>query len=251
MCSITTDAAGKIPVEVRIQPVVVNFFLDARHRTSSLLSKGLFSALSALGLTLDWHSAAQSRLSRRYHTVAGVQLDEELFFATYGESDAGAARGQLAGLQETKSRSIANGQYVGVQGHDVVFFANTVVGTDRSMFLTLHNSLEYPVLVRLADIGNTELIRDVLLATLGPEAIHIAPSAVREAVLAPNGHVQLGPLVFHPTTEGMFSHHFLIMNNYTGLEVVTVAGRAIQQPLLLRDATGVMKTVAVSITAHS
>ena len=119
------------------------------------------------------------------------------------------------------------------------------------MFLTLHNSLEYPVLVRLADIGNTELIRDVLLATLGPEAIHIAPSAVREAVLAPNGHVQLGPLVFHPTTEGMFSHHFLIMNNYTGLEVVTVAGRAIQQPLLLRDATGVMKTVAVSITAHS
>ena len=235
-------------MEVRIQPVVVNFFLDARHRTTALLSKGLFGALSALGFALDWHSAAQNRMSRRYHTVPGVQLDEELFFAAYG--DPGAARRQLADLQESKSRSIANGQYVSVQGRDVVLFANTVVGTERLLFLTLHNPLEYPVLLRLTDVGSAgsmgDVLSDGLLPTNGSACIRVATEAAREAVLAPNGHALLGPLVFRPTAEGTFSHHFVVMNNYTGLEVVTVAGRAIEQPLLLRDAAGTMKTVGVT-----
>ena len=241
--SITTDAAGKIPVEVRIQPVVVNFFLDARHRTSGLLSKGLFTALTSLGFALDWHSAVQSRLSRRYHVVEGVQLDEELFFASYGEAGAEASRRQLADLQETKSRSIANGQYVNVQGHDVVFFANTVIGTERAMFLTLHNALEYPVLMRLTEVG--DVLPEGLLPTNGSACIRVAAEAVREAVLAPNGHALLGPLLFRPNAEGTFSRHFAIMNNYTGVEVATVAGRSIQQPLLLRDAAGAMKAVVM------
>lgn len=80
----------------------------------------------------------------------------------------------------------------------------------------------------------------------GPLASCVATEAAREAVLAPNGHALLGPLVFKPTTEGTFSHHFVVMNNYTGLEVVTVAGRAIEQPLLLRDVAGTMKTVGVT-----
>ena len=225
--------------------MVVNFFLDARHRTTALLSKGLFGALSALGFALDWHSAAQSRVSRRYHTVPGVQL----FFAAYG--DPGAARRQLADLQESKSRSIANGQYVSVQGRDVVFFANTVVGTERLLFLTLHNPLEYPVLLRLTDAGSMgDVLSDGLLPTNGSACIRVATEAAREAVLAPNGHALLGPLVFRPTAEGTFSHHFVVMNNYTGLEVVTVAGRSIEQPLLLRDAAGTMKTVAVTARAE-
>ena len=34
------------------------------------------------------------------------------------------------------------------------------------------------------------------------------------------------------------------MNNYTGLEMLLVAGKAINQPILLRDATGVVKVAA-------
>ena len=91
-----------------------------------------------------------------------------------------------------------------------------------------------------------DVLSDGLLPTNGSACIRVATEAAREAVLAPNGHALLGPLVFRPTTEGTFSHHFVVMNNYTGLEVVTVAGRAIEQPLLLRDAAGTMKTVGVT-----
>ena len=142
-------------MEVRIQPVGGNFFLDARHRTTALLSKGLFGALSALGFALDWHSAAQNRMSRRSHTVPGVQLDEELFFAAYGAP--GAARRQLADLQESKSRSIANGQYVSVQGRDVVFFANTVVGTQAGTtgFIYATSDIEDAGLGTVKSFGKT------------------------------------------------------------------------------------------------
>lgn len=244
MCSITTDHAGKIPVAIHIQPVVVNLFLDSRHRSGSVLSRSLYSFLTALGFALDWHSPTQSKYSRHYRPVEGVSLDEDLFFDYYGgEGHTEGTRHLFSDLQDVKSRSIQNGQYVHVNGYDVLCVTNTVVSTERSVFVTLHNALEYPVLVHLTEV-DASAIPAHMVATNHSEMIEFAPGAVREGLIPSNGHLQLGPILFKPTAIGAFSRYFALMNNYTGLEMLLVAGKAMNQPILLRDATGVVKVAA-------
>ena len=227
--------------------MVVNLFLDSRHRSGSVLSRSLYTFLTSLGFSLDWHGPAQSKHSRRYRPVEGVSLDEDLFFDYYGgEGHAEGARHLFSDLQDVKSRSIQNGQYVHVNGYDVLCVTSTVVTTERSVFISLHNALEYPVLVHLAEV-DARAIPAHMVATNRSEMIEIAPGAVREGMIPSNGHLQLGPILFKPTEIGAFSRYFAIMNNYTGLEMLLVAGKSISQPILLRDATGVVEQV-VAVT---
>lgn len=279
-----TDVAGPIDVRVRIAPQLVNLLANPRHALSSLIGKGLFTLLADLGFALDWHAQAPS-CSRHYRPVRGVQVDEALFFDYHAGVRAEGDAPHCSDLKEARAASFPNAQHVVAQGQDVVLFSDTVLGTARTLSLTLFNPLEYPVLVRLVPDASEHAIPGFLPSnrsdciTIDSDHFHDSDSnysdssdsnydssdsddsdsggsagAVLEGTIPSNGRLVLGPLRFAPTRLGVFSAYFMLLNNYTGLQprrlprrsspLVLLAGRCVEQPILLGDAVGLVNEVS-------
>ena len=236
-----------IKVNVRIQPTVVNLFKDVRHRYGHLISRGMYSVLDALGFAVDWHGSKPSGTQRKYREVKEVEVDQDQLLAFYAatadDSVDYSLTHRITELRDSRSSSIQNGEHVLVQGQDVILTANTVVGTRREFYVSLFNPLEYSVLVRLIDYTGT--LSEELVPCNQSRFFSFSEDGELEGIIPPSGRLQLGPLVFSPTEPGTFAHYFVIMNNYTGLEPVMVAGCSILQPLLLRDGAGYLDKVGV------
>ena len=249
---IRTNYAGSIDVHIHIYPKLVNLLHNPRHTLSSMISKGLFTLLSDLGFPLDWHAQTPS-CSRHYRHVHGVEVDESLFYAYHAGPKHDGESLHCADLKESRSLSFDNAQHAIVQGQDVVLFSDTVLGTARTLTLTLFNPLEYPVLVRLAAAPDTREIAGFLPSNRS-ESIAIDAEAVLEGTIPSNGRLVLGPLTFTPTNLGVFSEYFMLFNNYTGLQpricsisalsLVLLAGRCVEQPILIGDSAGLLNEVS-------
>ena len=218
-----------------------------RHRRGHLISRGMYSVLDALGFTVDWHGSKPSGTQRRYREMEEVEVDQDQLLAFYAAVDDDSVdyslNHRITELRDSRSSSIHNGEHVFVQGQDVILTANTVVGTRREFYVSLFNPLEYSVLVRLIDY--TESLPEELVPCNQSKFFSFSENGKLEGLILPSGHLQLGPLVFSPMEPGTFAHYFVIMNNYTGLEPVMVAGCSILQPLLLRDGAGYLDKVDV------
>lgn len=144
-----------IEVEVRIRPTIVNLLKDPRHQRGHLISRGIYGVLDTLGFLVDWHGSRPSGTQRKYRDMVEVDVDQEQLLAYYAASDDESVDysqpHRVTELLDMRSSSIRNGEHVLVQGHDVILFANTVVNTTRSLFVSLYNPLEYPVIVHLTD----------------------------------------------------------------------------------------------------
>ena len=203
-------------MHIHIYPKLVNLLHNPRHALSSMIGKGLFTLLSDLGFPLDWHAQTPS-CSRHYRQVHGVEVDEALFYGYHAGPRHDGDSLHCSDLKESRSLSFDNAQHAIVQGQDVVLFSDTVLGTARTLTLTLFNPLEYPVLVRLAASPATREIAGFLPSNRS-ESIAIDPEAVLEGTIPSNGRLVLGPLTFTPTNLGVFSEYFMLFNNYTGLQ---------------------------------
>ncbi len=247
-----------IEVEVRIRPTIVNLLKDPRHQRGHLISRGIYGVLDTLGFLVDWHGSRPSGTQRKYRDMVEVDVDQEQLLAYYAASDDESVDysqpHRVTELLDMRSSSIRNGEHVLVQGHDVILFANTVVNTTRSLFVSLYNPLEYPVIVHLTDY--TDSLPEGLLPGNQSDFFSLAEEGSYEGLIPPSGKLSLGPVFFHPTEFGTFSHYFVIMNNYTGLEpsirvsvesnLVLLAGRSILQPILLRDSVGYLEKVGIT-----
>ena len=232
-------------MNVRTWPTIINLFTDPLHQRGHTLSRGIFTVLDELGFSLDWHNSKAPSAHSRYREIPAVELDLNHFLAYYTAQDdlsvdlTGVHR--VVELQNSRSASIRNGEHVQVDGQDVILFSNTVVGSTTSLFISLFNPLQYPVLVRLTDYHDT--IPEGLVDYNRTEGFELGDKAGLEGVIPPNGYIALGPIYFSPESTGVFGHYFVIVNNYTGLDPVLVAGRGILQPLLLRDSAGFVDKV--------
>lgn len=235
-------------MDVKVRPTIINLFTDPRHQRGHTLSRGIFTVLDELGFSLDWHNSKAPSAHSRYREIPEVELDMAHFLAYYTAQDdlsvdlAGVHR--VVELQNSRSASIQNGEHVQVDGQDVVLFSNTVVGSTTSMFISLFNPLQYPVLVRLTDYHDS--IPEGLVNYNHTEGFELGDKAGLEGMIPPNGHIALGPVYFSPKSTGVFGHYFVIVNNYTGLDPVLIAGRGILQPLLLRDSAGFVDDVGMN-----
>lgn len=182
-----------------------------------MIGKGLFTLLSDLGFSLDWHTQNPS-CSRHYRQVNDVEVDESLFYGYHAGQLREGDSMHCSDLKESRSMSFANAQHVIVQGQDVVLFSDTVLRTTRTLSLTLFNPLKYPVLVRLAPYKEEREVTGFLPSNHS-EFIALDPDATIEGTIPSNGRLTLGPLVFAPTNLGVFSDYFMLINNYTGLEM--------------------------------
>lgn len=255
---ITTDLAGVIEVEVRIRPTIVNLLKDPRHQRGHLISRGIYAVLDALGFLVDWHGSKPSGTQRRYRDMLEVDADQEQLLAYYSASDDESVDysqpHRATELRDMRSSSIRNGEHILIQGHDVVLFANTVINTTRSLYLSLFNPLEYAIIVHLTDY--TDTLPEGLLPGNHSTCFSLVEDGSYEGMIPPSGHLALGPVLFHPVDFGTFSHYFVIMNNYTGLEpgililgslfLVLLAGRSIPQPIMLRDNIGFIDKVGMN-----
>lgn len=214
--SVKTDLAGVLNVNINIHPVVVNLFYDPRHQVTNLLSKGLYSLLDSVGVFVDWFNTRQSSLPQHYRYVPSVQVDQDLFFHYYTKNQLPYSY-RVNDLCDIKALSIANGQHLTINNQDFHIFTDTVVNTSHSSTIPLYNSLDIPILVRVADYSTQDLPSEYL-STNCSEAFSFSESAILEAVIPPNGRVELGPIVFAPTELGVCSTYLIIVNNYTGLE---------------------------------
>ena len=252
MTRILTNYAGTIDVHIHIHPVIINLLQNPYHTYTSLIGKGLFAALTDLGFLLDWHTQNPS-CSRHYRKVQDVEVDQFLLYKYHANQRSESSSRRCSDLKDSKSTSFDNGQQVVVQGQEVILFSDTVVGTSRTLFFTLYNPLEVPILVRLV----SHLANDVpegLLHTNHSDCILTEPNSILEGTIASNGQLVLGPLRFAPKELGIFSQYFMLMNNYTGLEpswcaflslfLVLIAGRSIEQPILLGDTKGLIRDVS-------
>lgn len=219
--SIKTDVAGILNVDIHIHPVVLNLFYDPRHQVTGLLSKSLYTLLDSLGFYIDWFNTRQSSLPQHYRYIPTVQVDQELFFGYYTNGPMSYSY-RTNDLCDVKALSIRNGQHLTINGQDIHFFTDTVVNTSHSSMIPLYNSLEVPILVRLVSYSDGEYPSDYL-RTNCTNSFHIPDSAVLEAVIPPNGKVELGPLVFTPSVLGICSSYMFIVNNYTSLEPRTIS----------------------------
>lgn len=214
--AVKTDLAGILNVSVRIHPVVLSLFYDPRHQVTNLLSKGLYSLLDSVGVFVDWFGTRQSSLPQHYRYVPSVQLDQDLFFHYYTKNQFPYSY-RVNDLCDIKALSIANGQHITIDNQDLHLFTDTVVHTSHSSTIPLYNSLDIPILVRVADYSVQDLPSEYI-STNCSEAFSFSESAILEAVIPPNGRVELGPIIFAPTELGVCSSYLIIANNYTGLE---------------------------------
>ena len=233
-----------IEVEVRIRPTIVNLLKDPRHQRGHLISRGIYGVLDTLGFLVDWHGSRPSGTQRKYRDMVEVDVDQEQLLAYYAASDDESVDysqpHRVTELLDMRSSSIRNGEHV--------------VNTTRSLFVSLYNPLEYPVIVHLTDY--TDSLPEGLLPGNQSDFFSLAEEGSYEGLIPPSGKLSLGPVFFHPTEFGTFSHYFVIMNNYTGLEpsirvsvesnLVLLAGRSILQPILLRDSVGYLEKVGIT-----
>lgn len=213
---IKTDLAGELTVNIHIHPVLLNLFMDPRHQISHLLSKSLYSIIDRLGFSIDWYGNQQAPLSQHYRQIPSIQLDQEDFFQYHMKSTSSYSY-RVKDLCDIKALSIKNGQYLSIDGIDLHFFTDTVVNTSHSTTIPIFNPLDSPLLVRLV-LSEDKNYPSEYIPTNCTDAFSLASPSLLEAIIPPNGKVELGPILFHPTELGVCSTYIFIINNYTSVE---------------------------------
>lgn len=214
--SINTDLAGELSVKIHIRPVLLDLFMDPRHQVSHLLSKGLYSVLDRLGFYIDWYGNQQTPVNQNYRQLPSIQLDQDEFFQFHLKTQTPFSY-RVKDLCNIKSLTIKNGQYLSIDGYDLHFFTDTVVNTSHSTTIPVFNPLDSPLLVRLVYSYDKDYPSEYI-PTNCTDAFSLDDNPILEAVIPPNGRVDLGPIHFHPTELGICSTYVFIVNNYTSVE---------------------------------
>ena len=84
-------------------------------------------------------------------------------------------------------------------------------------YIPIFNPLDSPLLVRLV-LSEDKDYPSEYIPTNCTDAFSLASPSLLEAIIPPNGKVELGPILFHPTEFGVCSTYIFIINNYTSVE---------------------------------